>query len=86
MGQQTAQPKKVFSKIHVSTWARHVAPLLHTKREAGNKSRRNLKSLLPVASDWFIANKRLFVIGQLCTPGIFNRSSIDSSCISLSNT
>ena len=42
-----------------------------------------LEPLLTAVSDWFIANKRRVVIGQFCTPGIFNRSSIDSSCISV---
>lgn len=49
-------------------------------REHGAQS---LEPLLPEVSDWLIANKRRAVIGQLCTPGIFNRSSIDSSCISV---
>ena len=75
--------KLVYSSVYSAKDSRHRR--LHMKRKAGNKSKRNLKSLLPVVSDWFMGNNRLFVIGQLCTPGIFNWSSIDSSYISLSN-
>lgn len=58
-----------------------------TRRKAGNQAKRNLSwsRYFFLVSDWFITNKRLLVIGQFCTPGIFNRSSIDSSYISLSD-